>query len=725
MAANEPQTLYTLPDGSKVRFEPRVEPEGTSPLGPGYPADVKPAEGAPIQETGVRRQEAGAKEQAANDANVPGPITTEAIQGLVARQREAIANADWKELRDRAATVGVPDRGTRQSLVEDMAKAIEPVPTTDGTWDYGRLGDDLPSEAGVQPAPVLLQAGSHNSVSGSGFGLAHILGDHAKEIEKHGYSDARDFVRDIVQNYTEAYRQPNGRLLLVKRNGKSKIGVVDMDRDVGGFYSVITAFTGAKNRSFKGQLLAEGRHAALSRSEQPGSPGQYTRADTDSVPSPVGAMGAQEASIEGSNSSIVPKPPEVNKETLKTAQDDLYDYRRRLGYNPQADPKSLQSDAKYQELKARVDAARRQEAAEAGQGGRGDSKSEISDFTADLTPIEGGSLLHGQDAPTAGPEGERPGRHNPDLSGEGESPGRQEPGLPGEGELPGHQEAGLPAGWIAQKRAELAEKQKANAEALDAHLTRIAKQTDGTTLRGGLDPGPIVDYAALVRDLAKAGVYKFEDAVLWAADRIADFPERLPAFREAWAQQRKAGLKLGPVTDGRSVLERRAAALHPTLQSAVQDLEDYRRKLGYKATSDPEALQTNSWYRLLKERVAFAQTMEADQGRVKVARNWGGKSREWGESWTTDPVVTQSRNSLGLETTNTAEYLFQGVIVDNSGVRVQKAVKWGRFAGGGQETLIPNAKKQVRVDAWTMPGEPMPFTLPTDPLPLPPEGKQP
>lgn len=120
----------------------------------------------------------------------------------------------------------------------------------------------------------------------------------------------------------------------------------------------------------------------------------------------------------------------------------------------------------------------------------------------------------------------------------------------------------------------------------------------------------------------------------------------------------------------------------------------------------------------------FRGPISAAEGEVavgtNVTRTFGGESDLYGRSWTTDPIGTLSRNSVGLETNNSGEFIAHGVVVDSTGITTQEATAWGRFAGGAQETLVPNAATQIQIRAVTMPGEPLPWSLPTDPRPLPP-----
>jgi len=92
----------------------------------------------------------------------------------------------------------------------------------------------------------------------------------------------------------------------------------------------------------------------------------------------------------------------------------------------------------------------------------------------------------------------------------------------------------------------------------------------------------------------------------------------------------------------------------------------------------------------------------------EVTRHWGGTSGGWGQSWTRDPLIQNTRDSLGLGISNTGEYVTQGVLKDTTGVTARRALPWGRFKGGGDEILVPNPSKQIEVKSLTMPEKPLP-----------------
>ncbi len=85
-----------------------------------------------------------------------------------------------------------------------------------------------------------------------------------------------------------------------------------------------------------------------------------------------------------------------------------------------------------------------------------------------------------------------------------------------------------------------------------------------------------------------------------------------------------------------------------------------------------------------------------------VNRWWGNLSPADGQSWATGDIAAQSRNSLGIGSWNSGEYLSQGTLIDNTGVYSQAANPAGVFAGGDTEIIIPNAATQVQLNSVTI-----------------------
>lgn len=131
------------------------------------------------------------------------------------------------------------------------------------------------------------------------------------------------------------------------------------------------------------------------------------------------------------------------------------------------------------------------------------------------------------------------------------------------------------------------------------------------------------------------------------------------------------------------------------------------------ATSYPTSTAYNA------EQIYFVAAKSEISVGTNLTRNFGGEPDLYGRSWTTEPTTLQSRNGLGLETTDSAEFVAHGTVIDNADITTQEATQWGRFAGEQQETIVPFPQTQIQPNAVTMPDEPLPWSLPTDPNPLP------
>lgn len=110
------------------------------------------------------------------------------------------------------------------------------IPAPDGAIDFGSIGPDIEtaSKGRFPSASIRLE-------EGGAYGKSHIAEDRIKEFKANGYIDEIDALSDITRHYTEIYEQPNGRLLLVKRNGRGKFAAVELQNN-GGYYGVTTWF---------------------------------------------------------------------------------------------------------------------------------------------------------------------------------------------------------------------------------------------------------------------------------------------------------------------------------------------------------------------------------------------------------------------------------------------------------------------------------------------------
>jgi hypothetical protein len=135
----------------------------------------------------------------------------------------------------------VSGKATRpEAVVPEVDKIEIPdnlfIPAPDGAIDFGSIGPDIEtaSKGRFPSASIRLE-------EGGAYGKSHIAKDRIKEFKANGYNDEIDALSDITQHYTEIYEQPNGRLLLVKRNGRGKFAAVELQNN-GGYYGVTTWF---------------------------------------------------------------------------------------------------------------------------------------------------------------------------------------------------------------------------------------------------------------------------------------------------------------------------------------------------------------------------------------------------------------------------------------------------------------------------------------------------
>ena len=123
----------------------------------------------------------------------------------------------------------------------------------DGTVDFGEITPEVSREIRREAAKIRMQQGEHSDTTGKGFGLAHIMAGHAQEIEQAGFHSVPDFIKTVASSYNQIFAGEQGRLLLVKKNGGSKVAVVELRPwEDGAFYSIVTGYL---SRSVKGDML--------------------------------------------------------------------------------------------------------------------------------------------------------------------------------------------------------------------------------------------------------------------------------------------------------------------------------------------------------------------------------------------------------------------------------------------------------------------------------------
>jgi uncharacterized protein len=118
-----------------------------------------------------------------------------------------------------------------------QANADDFVLAPDGSVDFGfipELDSKIESEKIHPSAPIRMEEGGE-------FGRAHIQPERLKAFKENGYASESEMLDDVAKHYTHIYEQPNGRLLLVKRNGRAKFSVVELQKQ-GEYYGVTTLF---------------------------------------------------------------------------------------------------------------------------------------------------------------------------------------------------------------------------------------------------------------------------------------------------------------------------------------------------------------------------------------------------------------------------------------------------------------------------------------------------
>ncbi|MBF0320127.1 MAG: branched-chain amino acid ABC transporter ATP-binding protein/permease [Nitrospirae bacterium] len=139
----------------------------------------------------------------------------------------------------------------------------------DGPTDVGQITPEIAQAIGRQAAPVRLEEGDEK------YGRLHIdtvdKGKRLEGIKKAGYAGTDDFIQDIASNYDEIRMSEGSRLMLIKKNWKDKIAVIELRPcEEDDYYGITTAgiFRNdyAKNRT----LLWDRGASPIAKPEQSG-----------------------------------------------------------------------------------------------------------------------------------------------------------------------------------------------------------------------------------------------------------------------------------------------------------------------------------------------------------------------------------------------------------------------------------------------------------------------
>jgi hypothetical protein len=178
------------------------------------------------------------------------------------------------------------------------------------TVDLGEIHPDVEakSDGKFPPAPIRLQEGE---VGKEGFGRAHIAGsaEKAKKIENMGYGNEVDFVQAVARDHDQVWEQPNGRLLLVKKNGGEKVAVVELKPSPDDkFYGVTSAYPASAGYAARGERKLLWDRAAYPAKES-GAPSPYIT--PEAVNPELPGVGAR---TKAEQQNVAPSPNPVKME---------------------------------------------------------------------------------------------------------------------------------------------------------------------------------------------------------------------------------------------------------------------------------------------------------------------------------------------------------------------------------------------------------------------------
>ncbi|MBU2551998.1 MAG: hypothetical protein KKB20_26545, partial [Proteobacteria bacterium] len=123
---------------------------------------------------------------------------------------------------------------------ETMLSVGEFVAASDGSADFGFIGEELARFLGVEPGPIRVYRGRYRHFTKK-------QPDRLDEIHRQGYVSGREFVEDVARNFNAVYQGTRGSFILVKRNGQGQMIYIELVKKEGeGFYSVRTAVPRAR-----------------------------------------------------------------------------------------------------------------------------------------------------------------------------------------------------------------------------------------------------------------------------------------------------------------------------------------------------------------------------------------------------------------------------------------------------------------------------------------------
>ncbi len=167
--------------------------------------------------------------------------TTQSLLDAYYRNKEGL-RSEFPDIVQFLEQMGADKYASIMQEVGAGKTAPEFIKAPGGSIDFGEIpslsskltdGKEYPSE------PIRMEVGGD-------FGKAHIQPERLAEFQENGYATEAEMLDDVAKHYTHIYEQPNGRLLLVKRNGRAKFSVVELQPH-GDYYGATTLFLEDQN----------------------------------------------------------------------------------------------------------------------------------------------------------------------------------------------------------------------------------------------------------------------------------------------------------------------------------------------------------------------------------------------------------------------------------------------------------------------------------------------
>ena len=121
--------------------------------------------------------------------------------------------------------------------------------TRKGSKDFGEITPEIALSIRRQPGKIRLRVGEQDISSEQGYGEKHIeRPKRRKQMELLGFTNARDFVAYVAENFDEIYEGNHGSLNLHKKGVHHTVIISRMETSAhGDFWDVKTAYITRKD----------------------------------------------------------------------------------------------------------------------------------------------------------------------------------------------------------------------------------------------------------------------------------------------------------------------------------------------------------------------------------------------------------------------------------------------------------------------------------------------